>query len=349
MKFSIKKFLIVILFVISLVFSVLAIRDTYAKYQELVDTDYQVDIRKWLISVNGKDIQDESVLITDAIKPTLIENEHMKSDVIVPGREGYFEVDLDYTQVDVPFTYSFEVEQLNTEKLLDLNFFGYAVLDESSGFEIDSMTESINYVGLEEGTTSETVNIETGEKKVEFIQTVIDAETGVQRNRVLTATLAFPTELEENGEETKGEESDIEANSTEEENTEIETIIGKVAQVTEKVIDGTTGDILEEEKVIFKLEQVLVTNTITDTETGATTNTEKVKFKIVQPTDPTTLESFERYQNIGVYFKWDDSDENQMDNLADTQFTGEANQNENINNTVLKYQATLKFKQYVQE
>ena len=348
MKFKTKKILIAILFVISLVINILCIRSTYAKYQELVDTDYQVGIRKWLISVNGKDIQDETTLMSTVLQPILIENEHMKSNVIVPGREGYFEIDLDYTQVDVPFMYSFDVQQLNTTKLSDLDFYGYAVVDECSGFEIDSITGEITYVGLEEGTTTETVDASTGNKKVEFVQNIIDAETGAEKNKILTATLSIPTEsTPEDEEEPVDSETDTDTETVAD--TTTETVVGKVSQVTEKTVDVTTGDIIEEEKVIFKLEQMLETITVTDTNNNTTTTTEKVKFRVTQPTDPTQLESFERYQNLGVYFRWNDAEDNQMDNLADNQFRGEANPDANVDNTLLKYQATLKFKQYVQE
>ena len=146
MKFKIKKLLIVILFVISLIINILCIRSTLAKYQELVDTDYQVNIRKWLISVNEKDIQDEEMLMSTVLQPTLIENEHMKEGVIVPGREGYFEIDLDYTKVDVPFEYTFEIQHLNENPLLDFEFYGFSIIEDGSGFEIDNITDIINYI-----------------------------------------------------------------------------------------------------------------------------------------------------------------------------------------------------------
>lgn len=324
MKFKTKKIIIAILLVISLIINIISIRSTYGKYKEEIDASYEVGFRKWLIVVNGADIQNEETVMTSVVVPTLVENEHMKENIIVPGREGYFEIDVDYTKVDVPFTYSFDVEQINETKLTDLEFFGYSIIDEYSGFQIDTVTDTITYVGVEEGTANETVNTETGEKKLEFVQTLVDAETGAEKDIILTATLSLPVE------ETDATEGETPVEST------IQTI-GKVAKITRKVIDGTTGAEVEAENVIFSLEQNL------DTTTNKTT------YAVTQVLDPTELESYQRYQNIKAYFRWKDTEDNQMDNLADTQFRGEANPDVNVANTLLKYNATLKFKQYTQE
>lgn len=319
MKYKIKKMLIVILFVISLIINIVSIRSTYAKYQEEVNTDYQVFIRKWLINVNDKDIQDETMLMSTVLQPTLIENEHIKSNIIAPGREGYFEIDLDYTKVDVPFTYSFEIEQKNTNKLLDFEFFGYSILENCSEFEIDNIENTITYIGAEGGTGTETTDSTTGDKTLEVVQSVEDAETGVERNRIIKATLT----------------------TSEEEPTATEAVVGRIATVTEKTVDATTEEIIEAEKILFKMEQKL----LTDESTG----NKKTVFYVTQPVEPTELETYQRYQNLRVYFRWNDSTENQMNNMADTQFRGETNPDANVANTLLKYQGTMKFKQYTQE
>ena len=326
MKYKIIKTLILILFVISFVISIYNIRSTLAKYQELVDTDYQVGIRKWLILVDGKDIQNEETVMSETITPYLVENEHMKEGAIVPGREGYFEIDLDYTKTDVPFTYSFEIEQTNQTKLEDIEFFGYSIEDQGSEFLIDSTTDEISYIGMEEVEEIANTLEETGERRLEVSKLIIDAETNAEKKLILTASLAFENEEseEENEEEAEEQENKIQK-------------VGKIATVTSRIIDSTTESEIEPEKVIFLLTQEL------DTETN------KTRYTIVQPIDPTGLENYRRYQNLRVYFRWKDTEDNKMDNLADTKFRGEDNTDPNIENTILKYQANIKFKQYVQE
>ena len=344
MKHKIIQTLLSILLVIFLIISILNIRTTYAKYQEEVDTDYQVDIRKWMVLVNGKDIQNEETVMSGVISPILIENEHMKEGMIVPGREAYFEMDMDYTKVDVPFTYTFDIAQSNENKLSDLEFYGFSVVDEASGFQIDNIEDTITYIGMEEGTGTETINEETGEKTLQVIQEVINTETGTIKNIILTASLELPPEEAEPAITNEDDiqnipglilDSDPENVEASEEPT-IE-IVGKIAKVTKKVIDGNSGAEIEPERVIFSLTQNL------DKETNKTT------YTIIQPEDPTKLENYQRYENLRVYFRWADDEENQMDNLADTGFRGEPDPDVNKKHTLLNYEANLKFKQYVQE
>ena len=64
----------------------------------------------------------------------------MYKNKLVPDSEGYFEIDLDYTKLDVPFVYNFDINQTNeaAKQLADFEFFGYQMLEEASGFEFDA-------------------------------------------------------------------------------------------------------------------------------------------------------------------------------------------------------------------
>lgn len=124
-----KKLIILrILCIISLLITIVLIQRTYARYYEKVDTIYKTDIKRWLIKVNGKDIKEESTL-SSVMQPVLVDDENMNNNLLIPGRTGYFEMELDYTYVDLAFEYEFTIEQLNTQKLADFKIYGYEIID----------------------------------------------------------------------------------------------------------------------------------------------------------------------------------------------------------------------------
>lgn len=126
-----KLRVIQILCIVSLLITVFSIQTTYARYFEKVDTTYNSKIKKWVIKIDGTKIhqlgKDE---LTEVMEPAIRENIHMNNNnTLVPGREGYFEFDIDYSTVDVAFRYEFDFEQLNTIPLDDFQIYGYSIVD----------------------------------------------------------------------------------------------------------------------------------------------------------------------------------------------------------------------------
>lgn len=120
-----KKIKIIeVLLLIVIIITTFIIGDTYSKYKEQVDTYYRVDMKKWLFKVNDKDIYAETSL-TGVIEPTFVDSEYANDDILVPGRELYFDINLDYSQVNVKFDAIFKSEILNTDKLYDFKIFKY--------------------------------------------------------------------------------------------------------------------------------------------------------------------------------------------------------------------------------
>ena len=121
-----------ILFIISLIISLLLISDTYAKYQEQVNASYRSNIKRWKLIVNEKIVRQQDSL-TQVVEPILKDNPYVADDVIVPGREGYFDMDIDFSKVDVPFSVEFFLEQYEQSSsynnLADFQFYGYYVED----------------------------------------------------------------------------------------------------------------------------------------------------------------------------------------------------------------------------
>ena len=153
-----KLRVIQILCIVSLLVTVFSIQKTYAKYFEKVDTTYATNIKKWAIEVNDIYIHEETTL-SNVMNPTFFYNENMDynggaNNILVPGREGCFDFLIDYSNVDVGFKFSFDIEQLNKKTAIDeatgnetqvdshledFEVYGYVIVD--SDFEITSTTK----------------------------------------------------------------------------------------------------------------------------------------------------------------------------------------------------------------
>lgn len=151
MKEKTKLKIIQILCIISILITAFFIQRTYAKYYERIDTTYATSIKRWVINVNGKNIHNEETL-TNVMTPQFFYNEHMNTNnTLVPGRTGYFEFTIDYTNVDVPFDFSVSIEQPD---LIDFEVYGYKIID--SDFEITSTT-TIEDIGELNELTSDSI------------------------------------------------------------------------------------------------------------------------------------------------------------------------------------------------
>lgn len=150
MKEKTKLRVIQILCIVSLLITVFSIQRTYAKYYEKIDTTYATNIKRWVINVNEKKIHDETTL-SNVMTPQFFYNPNMDTNtdlnnILVPGREGYFDFLIDYTNVDVAFKFEFDIEQLNTTQLTDFEVYGYAIVD--ADMEIAETTQITDIQGI---------------------------------------------------------------------------------------------------------------------------------------------------------------------------------------------------------
>ena len=99
---------------------------SYAKYRRVAKTELEATIAKWNLKVNTQDISTETTL-EHTLTPTLVANQYVKDGTIAPGSTGYFDIEIDATNVDVDFTYTIDgVPDTNTP-LEDLKFTKYTV------------------------------------------------------------------------------------------------------------------------------------------------------------------------------------------------------------------------------
>lgn len=106
--------IIYILLLISIILSAFIIYQTYAKYVEQVNTTYEAGIKKWKIKVNGQDIR-QSEVFDKTLTVNTVQNEDIKSNMIVPGAKFYVDIEIDYSEVDVPFIVEYNTKNVDEQ------------------------------------------------------------------------------------------------------------------------------------------------------------------------------------------------------------------------------------------
>lgn len=113
---------------------------TYSKYVAGTTSDIEVLFAKWQILVNNVDIT-SNTSSTVSFLPTIEENEYVASNKLAPTSKGYFDINIDPTNVDVSFKYTVNLNILN-ENIPDLMITKYALLPENyiEGDPLDLIT-----------------------------------------------------------------------------------------------------------------------------------------------------------------------------------------------------------------
>ena len=122
-----KKFLLLITAVATCIM-IYTIVQIYAKYLTSAEGDASINIANWNILVNNVSIN-SGTDITNTLSPIFPGTQHIASDIIAPTAEGYFDLNLDYTNVDVSFTYNISLEVSQNSSVQDLVVYGYKIDD----------------------------------------------------------------------------------------------------------------------------------------------------------------------------------------------------------------------------
>ena len=92
--------------------------NTYSRYVASAKSDINVTFSKWQILLNNEDItqsSDSSINIT----PVIEENENIASNTLAPSSKGYFDIEIDPSNVDLSFKYTVELS-INNEFIPDV-------------------------------------------------------------------------------------------------------------------------------------------------------------------------------------------------------------------------------------
>jgi len=160
MKNSKKIFFIITC--ISVIFTIVSIVQTYAKYVTSVNGSASISIARWNIVVNNMSIKNNSD-ISSVISPIFPGNSNIAANVLAPNVEGYFDLAFDYSEVDVSFNYSISVSPNANSSVKDLIAIGYSIDNGAIESFTDSNNTITNHIGYTEdilaGNTSRTIRI----------------------------------------------------------------------------------------------------------------------------------------------------------------------------------------------
>lgn len=138
-----RKFLL-LLICICICFMLFFIVQIYAKYITTTEGSTSLTIANWNILVNNSSIKNNTD-ISNSIVPVFPGNEHISSNIIAPSATGYFDLYLDFSNVDVSFKYEITASAHKDSSIQDLVSTGYSVDDgEIINFETYNTTLTDN-------------------------------------------------------------------------------------------------------------------------------------------------------------------------------------------------------------
>lgn len=130
-----RKKLLLLLSALLVFFILFFIIQIYAKYLSTASGNTEMSIARWNILVNNLSIKSNTD-ISSSIVPVFPGTENISSDIIAPTSEGYFDLNLDFSAVDVSFKYEITTSVDEQSPVQDLVTTGYSVDDgEKLNFE----------------------------------------------------------------------------------------------------------------------------------------------------------------------------------------------------------------------
>lgn len=124
-----KKFKILLVF-ISLSLTLCLMSNTYSRYVADTTGNLEVLFAKWQILVNENDITNNSSSSITLV-PVVEKSDHVAENTVAPSSKGYFDINIDPTNIGVSFDYSITLSMLNKD-IPDLMITKYAIIDDAS-------------------------------------------------------------------------------------------------------------------------------------------------------------------------------------------------------------------------
>ena len=131
----------IILLLVSLALTVSLMSDTYSRYVANTTGNLDVQFAKWKLLVNNVDITDNTTS-TIELTPVIKENSNVAKDKFAPSSEGYFDIDVDPSNVELSFDYIITLDVLN-EDLPDLLISKYAIIDDKTTDDVNITLEDV--------------------------------------------------------------------------------------------------------------------------------------------------------------------------------------------------------------
>lgn len=121
-----KKYIMLILTFFSFFITLCMVNETYAKYVTVATSTSSTSIARWKILINNDDVTLGSTS-TSLITPVFPGSSDISSNVIAPNAEGYFDLVLDASNVDVSFQYTVSINANASSPVTELVAIKYVV------------------------------------------------------------------------------------------------------------------------------------------------------------------------------------------------------------------------------
>lgn len=132
-----KKYLIISITFSSILICLCLINETYAKYLTSANSITNAPIARWKILVNNEDIT-LGTTSENIITPIFPGNDNISEGVLAPNAEGYFDLIIDASNVDVSFSYEILIKANDNSIVKELIATGY----QKNGSEIIQLENS---------------------------------------------------------------------------------------------------------------------------------------------------------------------------------------------------------------
>lgn len=129
-----KKIKFIFYFVLIFICLFYLVQSSYAKYKKDIDGDLKSSIAKWNIKVNDELITNKSKL-TNNITPIFEGDEYVKDNVIAPGVEGYYDIIIESSVSNYPFTYQINSNVSTSSDVKDLITTKYIINPDTDNIE----------------------------------------------------------------------------------------------------------------------------------------------------------------------------------------------------------------------
>ena len=122
-----RKFKVLIV-IASLAITLSLMSNTYSRYVASSQGNFEIEFAKWQLLVNNTDIT-TNTSSTISFEPTIEVNENVAANKVAPASTGYFDIEIDPTNVDVSFKYKIDLS-IDNENIPDLRITKYAMVPE---------------------------------------------------------------------------------------------------------------------------------------------------------------------------------------------------------------------------
>ena len=102
------------------------VQDSYAKYVSSASASSNISIAGWAFKVNNQDVLSNNNF-SNTIVPIFSNNSYVKYGYIAPNSEGYFDIRIDSTYVDVTYSETITLSLANSNTVTDLKITGYSL------------------------------------------------------------------------------------------------------------------------------------------------------------------------------------------------------------------------------